>query len=190
MDPYQVLGVEKTASPEKIKWAYRRRAAKAHPDNQETGNRAEFEQLFRAQKLLCNSDTRELYDKTGIVAGEDVLMEKALMMIVGLSGECVMEDPEGSLVLNIKGKLVKIRRHSDSSLASIEKALENIEKRWAGAESVKSTIVMSLEARILEFRKQIAIIDKAYLLLQDARYAQSERPTPFASLSSLSWYTR
>ena len=64
-DYYKILGVEKTASVEDIKKAYRRLAHKHHPDK--GGNEQTFKELNEAYQILSNNEKRSQYDKFGRV---------------------------------------------------------------------------------------------------------------------------
>ncbi|NYI69975.1 molecular chaperone DnaJ [Naumannella cuiyingiana] len=66
MDYYAVLGVERSASAEEIKKAYRRMAMKVHPDVAPGPEAAEkFKQISEAYEILSNPDKRALYDRGG-----------------------------------------------------------------------------------------------------------------------------
>jgi DnaJ-class molecular chaperone len=69
-DPYQVLGVAKTASAEEIKKKYRQLAKKLHPDlnpgNAETA--AKFKDVSAAYDLLSDAQKRARYDRGEIDA--------------------------------------------------------------------------------------------------------------------------
>jgi curved DNA-binding protein len=60
MDYYQILGVERTASPDDIKRAYRRLAAKHHPDR--GGSTEEFQRIEEAYRNLSDPDLRAQHD--------------------------------------------------------------------------------------------------------------------------------
>lgn len=60
MDYYSILGVPKTASQDDIKKAYRKLAAKHHPDR--GGDTAKFQQLEEAYRTLGDDQKRAEYD--------------------------------------------------------------------------------------------------------------------------------
>lgn len=66
-DYYEVLGVEKTASDEDIKKAYKRLAIKYHPDRNPGDKEAEekFKEAAEAYSVLSDKDKRARYDQFG-----------------------------------------------------------------------------------------------------------------------------
>ncbi len=62
-DYYQILGVERTASPDDIKKAYRKLAHKHHPDK--GGDEKKFKEINEAYQILSDKDKRSQYDQFG-----------------------------------------------------------------------------------------------------------------------------
>jgi DnaJ-class molecular chaperone len=69
-DPYEVLGVQKNATPAAIKSAFRRLAKKLHPDANKTDKAAatKFSELNAAYEILGDEDKRKSYDRGEIDA--------------------------------------------------------------------------------------------------------------------------
>jgi molecular chaperone DnaJ len=69
-DYYEVLDVERNASEEEVKRAYRRLAVKFHPDKNPDDPHAEekFKELGEAYDVLMDSDKRAAYDRFGHAA--------------------------------------------------------------------------------------------------------------------------
>src|SRR5256714_10880057 len=66
-DPYKTLGVDKKASADEIKKAYRKLARKYHPDTNQGDEAAEerFKEIQQAYAVLSDPDKRKQYDQGG-----------------------------------------------------------------------------------------------------------------------------
>lgn len=68
-DPYKILGVDRNASQEEIKKAYKKQAMEWHPDRQPPEKREEaqkrFSQVANAYETLSDPNKRQMYDLGG-----------------------------------------------------------------------------------------------------------------------------
>lgn len=66
VDYYKTLGVERSASADELKKAYRKLARKYHPDvNQDAGAEEQFKKINEAYDVLKDSEKRQAYDQLG-----------------------------------------------------------------------------------------------------------------------------
>jgi len=72
-DYYEVLGIEKSASADQIKSAYRKLAVKYHPDKNKGDKASEekFKEASEAYHVLSNSERKQNYDNFGHAAFEN-----------------------------------------------------------------------------------------------------------------------
>ncbi|BFY97050.1 hypothetical protein BsWGS_00090 [Bradybaena similaris] len=74
---YEILGIEKSATDQDIKKAYRRLALKWHPDKNPDSKEAakrKFQEISEAYDVLSDKKKREIYDrygKEGVLGGSD-----------------------------------------------------------------------------------------------------------------------
>ena len=66
-DYYEILEIERTASGEEVKKAYRKMALKYHPDRNPDDKNAEerFKKVNEAYEILSDKEKRQIYDTYG-----------------------------------------------------------------------------------------------------------------------------
>lgn len=71
-NPYSVLGLEKSASPDDIKKAYRRLSKEWHPDKHKGDKSAEskFKEINEAYETLSDPEKKRMYDQFGRTSGQ------------------------------------------------------------------------------------------------------------------------
>lgn len=64
-DLYEILGLDRNASGDQIKKAFRNKARNLHPDNMDSGDEAAFKELAAAYEVLSDERKKTLYDRYG-----------------------------------------------------------------------------------------------------------------------------
>lgn len=77
---YDTLGVDKNASQDEIKKAYRKKAAETHPDKAD-GDESAFIAVKSAYDVLSNPDAKKHYDATGEAPTPDNDMSNAVSIV-------------------------------------------------------------------------------------------------------------
>lgn len=67
-DPYQVLGVDRSATAEELKAAFRKLASKHHPDRNpgDDGAHQRFKEINAAYQILSDPQRRQMFDRFGV----------------------------------------------------------------------------------------------------------------------------
>lgn len=89
MDPYRILGVKPSATPNEIKRAYRAKSKKFHPDRNPNNPDAEnrFKEVQRAYEILGDKSKRADYDRFGEAGVGRVKMDTQGQRVYQWGGE-------------------------------------------------------------------------------------------------------
>ena len=108
-DYYEVLGVQRDASQDQIKRAYRKLALEHHPDHNEGSEDAEqkFKEVSEAYAVLSDPDKRSQYDRFGQAGFRERFRRKIFSgaqtfeVFFRTSAELVISSPRFSVVEEI-----------------------------------------------------------------------------------------
>jgi molecular chaperone DnaJ len=109
-DYYDILGVERNATPEEIKRAYRRMAREHHPDVAEgDGAEERFKEVSRAYDVLSNPEKRQMYD-----SGMDPASPNGGGYGAGFGFQDIFETFFGAGTASRRGPVPRARRGQDA----------------------------------------------------------------------------
>jgi len=107
-NPYDVLGVDKQASENQIKKAFRKKVAKAHPDA--GGDPEEFNAIALAYHVLGHTERRAMFDAEGEYRQNASADKQACDMIAAMMQE-ILSKGEHALYTDMIGEM-KERMHN------------------------------------------------------------------------------
>lgn len=184
MNPYEVLGVPKDATADEIKKAYRKLAAKHHPDR--GGDKEEFQRIQEAYSVLKDAELRHRYDESGVMpdAQRERYRERLQRNAVGafmsaLRGDNL--DPIETAKYTIKNEL----KQADHDIRDIVKQIERMKKarervvhKGDGPNLFADAITKEIEALddgILKIKEDIAFGNDLMNLMNEYQMAAGEQ---------------
>jgi hypothetical protein len=189
MNPYDELGVSRTASLREIRTAYRKRAKTCHPDT--GGDPATFARLKLAYDILIDPKRRQAFDATGDAseATPDNTQAEVLAHLSVVLQTVVAERHNQISQIDLIGEMAA-RLHANAATFRTEiRQMHTTMAVWALAagrivvkrgkpntlaELCRST-VKSLEQRVQEHERRIATIERAIAMLKDFSYKRDPR---------------
>lgn len=130
-NPYQELGLERSADRAEIKAAFRKKAKNAHPDY--GGSADAFDRAKLAQLVLLDPHRRKSYDETGTIDEPrlDTPEQRAMGLIANMLAQIIEGDADPlahDLIEAMKGHLLKNRTDIEQRIAKLRRSLLRIEK--------------------------------------------------------------
>lgn len=171
IDPYATLGVDRDASPEDIKSAFRAKAKETHPDA--GGDAKDFEKVKLANIVLVDPARRAKYDNTGTI-DEDTPenpLAQSVSIIMRFIDQVIQEhvvggkqDPETVDIIQVGIHFFEkqIETHL-SNKAALQRGLEKtirMERRFKNKPGKRAFINIGLTQKQETFRKMIETCDQ------------------------------
>lgn len=162
MSLYDTLGVAKNASTSDIKRAFKRRAAKTHPDK--GGSAEAFHAVRLAHDVLTDETRRAQYDETGETNVVDQRKRARDVLMTSFAGllDSVEWAPHvdyvGTLRKHFKGEVEKVKNRKAGLLRKIERANDIVLRRRDPSDP-DDPLTGLLTARVVEMRTLVAKVD-------------------------------
>ncbi len=167
---YDKLGIDKNASPEDIKSAYRKKAKINHPDK--PGGQAEgMAEISRAYSILSDPRKKERYDATG--QESETPFEQKFMSLVQQTFNQIIENQNvdnDDLIYVFKIMLDSakdsIHKNKQEHFKKLKK-FENVRKRITSTND--NAIVLFLDGQIASYKTAIANMDDEIIFMDKAK---------------------
>lgn len=192
-DLYEVLGVDRTASTDDVRKAYRRKAKSTHPDVP-GGSPERFQSVALAHRVLSDETSRAKYDATGSTEETTINEQRArALQIIASQIETFLTSPGAiyrKLVDEMRIQLDRLIVDDRRQRRSIEEGIAAVEKLRARFKAKKGADVIGgmLDTKIADARKvlgqiddHIAVLALAKTIIEDAEFVPEAEPTAFAA---------
>jgi DnaJ-class molecular chaperone len=189
MNPYEVLGVARDATPAQVKAAYRRCSSKSHPDRQ-GGSEERMRDVNRANDILSDPAKRARFDATGDTGPAKSIDDLAEELLSSCFAEALDNDKEPvrftkAYIADKHAGLDKARHNAKITRQKLEKRIGKTKRKGQGKNLVESVLTRKLEASanlIAQMDEAHAAQAKALEMLAD--YI-GEEVDPLAGLTPL-----
>lgn len=176
IDPYEIMGVEKTASDQEIKRSYRERSSKLHPDKH-GGDETGMVMLNQAYGILRDPEKRKIYDETGQVhrnSREDRIQTILHEFLFKVAEGC---DTMDQALKQTESMMTEVIRKGNASLDDNKRKIRILEKkRKAYVYKGKGTDIFgvrlegqvdSLQKTNENLKEELSLVEEASKLLKD-----------------------
>lgn len=185
MSLYDDLGVDRNASAEDIKKAFKRKASQHHPDR-EGGDHGKMMAVTVAYRILSNEEKRQRYDQTGNTGNEPTIDELALRKIQEALNEIFedatsvtfeTEDPIRAVISAAKkGRREVIRRMKKlmKQRKLVQTAIHRLVKNAEKVTPIFQEFIDAVPRRLAMAEREVKIIERAMEILHDVQYETRE----------------
>ncbi len=183
-NPYDTLGVDKDATPDEIKKAYRDKSKQHHPDK-EGGDEDKFKEVSAAMAIIGHPEKRKRYDETGETKVDSFETKFQQFIAGGLASmERIDEDKIEhfdlmgmfkSAVRESKKGLISSRKNIESQIKKYSKAVKRIKRKDGNLDRniiyhLMNSKVIALEKSLIKCNTEIEFVDKVAAVLNDYEF--------------------
>jgi len=190
--PYEVLGVDKTASTLEIKIAYKQKAKVLHPDK--GGNEESFKQLQNAYAILSDKEKKKSFDEKGFVDTSSIEQKFGEFVMREITPRIEKDDnlKNQDMVESIKeliGKFISEYEKNNSQVKSMRNNLGVAIRRTRSTEpnpimlNVFRIKIQSLNQALSELKFKISDLRKFYKMMDSYTY-ETENSNSFGGITA------
>lgn len=184
MNPYEELGLSRSATDDEIRQRYKSLAQEHHPDR--GGDEEKFKRIKRAYEILSDPQTRQEYDTTGNVNNVRTARSCAIEDICHLARNLIYNinaETDDLVVMmrnRVRGFRANITNNINSCKATIDKlqkVVDRIKRKDSGENMIRSITEDQLkwmQGQLIELNKQIEVNDEMLNILEDYHYSKEE----------------
>ena len=96
------------------------------------------------------------------------------MLIVTISAEILSKKPTCDLPVMLRAALDELRKQTAARAVLVEQWIKQVEKRWKGADAVRSFLLLKINHLTAELHRKAKAIARAKQLLETAKYEPAE----------------
>jgi len=201
--PYEVLGVPRDSSTETIKKAWRKKAAKSHPDK--GGSGGDMASLNWAYALLSNEKARAYYDATGLEQNlrEESELAEALARLIDMLIDQIENVAFTDVVESAKEAVRRTMTVTALQRTAVEQAIKKKREAYSrvvdpregpsNVSGVLASMLSRMEAQVSSFNADMQRGERMLEALAMMSYRVDERPQepayPRTSGTSGAWAT-
>ena len=173
MDLYETLGIDKGASKQEIKKAFKSKSQKLHPDK--GGNKDEFSRLVIARDVLLDDNRRKQYDDNGSTEKPMTIDSQAMQRLADMFCQS-LQNPSINIVNNIKNNLLRLviefEKEKTRKQYEIEKITKLMNRIYCNAdfnlfESTLQQKIDSVNESLKRSEYDIAVAEKCLEIIED-----------------------
>lgn len=180
---YSTLGVDKSATPDELRKAYRKKAMETHPDR-DGGSDEAFKAVQRAGDVLLNPQARKEYDETGRAPGDEPSLRDRVQAMMDDMLDKLGEPDFHKILKAIKRDLTRERHMLEKELGTAQtnlKTFENSLTKFTADELSGGILELAglrrarLAAKIQQAEDHLAFMDDTLALLEPIKPAEPEQ---------------
>lgn len=181
-NPYEVLGLAKTDSPEKIRATYRSLAVRYHPDK--GGDRDLFGKIQWAYGVLKDPDLKEMYDDTGCHEVDLTFFKTIEQYAIKTLLSSLVDDspnPVADVEQDLKGKIKQNKNNIRNQNTVKKKVLARFERLSHKNDIKKTKLYAMFQGQLEELRnetikshQQVIALNKVIPLIKDFSFEVEE----------------